>query len=177
MANTLTSIRLSETQKTLMCQIVAAPTEELAYEASEDGTNIVAARDQLEQLGLIEWEEGSASITDNGMEVLKDEALIDDMGELSEEGSKYAYGEGGDPNQQQSPAVDDSDPLGMNDMEGGEVSPQRPDPGNMPDGGNIDQAAQSGSEPQFNSFNLLKTMNDARVLIDEIQAFQAIKKS
>lgn len=173
MANTLTSIRLSETQKTLMCQIIAAPTEELAYEASEDGTNIMAARDQLEKLGLIDWEEGSASVTDNGMEVLKDEALVDDMGELTEEGSKYAYGEEGNPQQQQT-ADDESDPLGMGDMgmEGGEAGSQQPDPGNMPDAGSVDQAAQTGAEPQLNSFNLLKSMNDAHSLIEDIAAFK-----
>lgn len=101
--NTLTSIRLSETQKEALCSVIAAPTEEMAYEAVTAGTNMVAARDQLSDLGLLDWTEGSASVTDKGMGVLEDEALVDEMGELTEVGNGYAYGEG-DPNASGAPA-------------------------------------------------------------------------
>ena len=173
MANTLTSIRLSETQKTLMCQITAAPTEELAYEASENGTNIVAARDQLEKLGLLVWEEGSASITDAGTEVMKDEALLDqDSGELTELGNKYVYGESGD--QQQAPEPE-GDPMDL-DMGMGDGRDTAPNPNSdgdpLADGGSVDQAAQNGDDLQMNSFDMIRAMNDVHILSEQIRRFK-----
>lgn len=150
--NTLTSIRLSETQKTVMCRIIAAPTEELAYEQVSDGTNIVAARDQLTDLGLITWSEGTAANTESGMQVLKDEALVDETGELTETGNGYAYGDGTEnSNPQPTP---DTEPAGPE--AGGDV--QRDGmPQDNSGGGEQDPMADLGMD--LAGFDLLKTIN------------------
>ena len=89
-ARTLTNIRLSDTQKVALTKIVAAPTEEVAYEELNNGRNIVAARDQLEKLGLISVAEGSAILTDEGKQVMKDENLMDETEQLTDVGQQYA---------------------------------------------------------------------------------------
>lgn len=90
----LESIRLTTNQKKVMTRILAAPTEQVAAEQASKGRNLVAARDMLSKLGMIAFEEHRASVTDDGMEVMKRENLIDDMGELTEDGNEFAYDPG-----------------------------------------------------------------------------------
>ena len=93
----LSTVRLTENQKKVMTRIVASATEKLAAEEISKGRNLVAARDMLVKLGMIEFREGHAALTSDGEQVMKDSNLIDDMGSLTEEGNKFAYEEGQEP--------------------------------------------------------------------------------
>jgi len=90
-----TAISLGNTQKYVLAKLIASETEQMAYEAVSRGRNIVAARDQLagQNLMFFDDENQSASITDVGTEVLKKEGLVDDMGQLTEQGNQFAYAE------------------------------------------------------------------------------------
>jgi UTP:GlnB (protein PII) uridylyltransferase len=85
------SIQLQGVEKYVLAKIVAAETDLNAYEAISRGNNVVAARDKLAKLGLITVAENDAKITDSGTEALRKEALIDEMGELTEEGQIWGY--------------------------------------------------------------------------------------
>ena len=87
---TLSTIHLSDTQKAVLSKIIGSATPETALEEISDGRNMVAARDILQKLGLIEVTDRDASITDEGNEVMKDENLVDDMGELTQDGQQYS---------------------------------------------------------------------------------------
>jgi hypothetical protein len=94
---TLTTIRLTDNQKKVMTRIVASATEVLAAEEISKGRQLVTARDLLVKLGLIEFHAGSATLTPEGEKIMKDTNLTDDMGELTEDGNKFAYEEGKEP--------------------------------------------------------------------------------
>lgn len=88
----LPTIRLTDHQKKVMTTIVASETPVVAGERISGNVNIVAARDILVDLGLITYDENKgATITDSGKQVMIDHALIDENGELTEDGLKYAY--------------------------------------------------------------------------------------
>lgn len=89
----LTTIRLSGVQKSILTKIVAAATPEVAYEQISDGRNFVAARDILQKIGLIDFDEGTASLTDSGKKVMKDENLMDDSEQLTSDGQQYVEAE------------------------------------------------------------------------------------
>ena len=90
---TLTTVRLTDNQKKVMTMILSSATEKLAAENISAGRQLITARDILSKLGLIEFRDGYAALTPEGEKLLKDYNLIDDMGELSDEGSKFAYGD------------------------------------------------------------------------------------
>jgi len=94
---TLTTVRLTSNQKKAMTRIVASATEKVAAEEVSKGRGLVAARDLLVKLGMIEYRDGYAALTTDGEQLLKDSNLIDDMGSLTEEGNKFAYEEGEEP--------------------------------------------------------------------------------
>ncbi len=87
----LSNIRLSHTQKFVLTKLISSQTPLTAYETISQGANTVAAREQLTKLGLMTFSDGSAAISDDGIELLKQEALVDDMGKLTELGSQYGY--------------------------------------------------------------------------------------
>lgn len=88
---TLQSIRLTDTQKRVMCKIVAAPTPKVAGDQLAANKNLVAARDILNNLNLIALTpQGEASLTDQGTQIMQQEALIDDAGELTDDGQQFA---------------------------------------------------------------------------------------
>jgi len=87
-------IQLSGVQKYVLTKLVAAETPTTAYaEVSRGGANVVEASSFLTSEGLMIIDEGkgNASITEQGQGVLRDEALIDEMGALTEEGQMWAY--------------------------------------------------------------------------------------
>lgn len=101
MARILTTIHLSDIQKEVMAKVKTAPTEQVAWEeisntASEIDQNFAAARDMLGDLGLLTIGDGELSVTDKGEEVMKDENLVDEMGELTDEGLALADTERGE---------------------------------------------------------------------------------
>jgi len=91
-----TSISLMNTQKYVLAKLIASGDErQQAYEAVSRGRNIVAARDGLASKNLMQFNDDrkEASITDIGVEVMKKEGLVDDMGQLTEQGNQFAYAE------------------------------------------------------------------------------------
>ena len=95
MAQVIRTLHLSDMQKEVLAKVKAAPNaqvafEELAHEPDEVDDNIAAARDQLEDLGLLAILQDGIRVTTRGLEVMKDENLIDETGEFTEEGQEYA---------------------------------------------------------------------------------------
>lgn len=85
----LTNVNLTETQKMVLVKTKSAPTEKVAYEEISYGQKTVAARDQLVDLELIEIEDGRARLTQSGEQLMKDESLLDDTGEITPEAQQY----------------------------------------------------------------------------------------
>lgn len=86
----LPTVHLSDSQKIVMTKIIASPTEQVALEEINNGRNLVAATKELEDLKLIDVSPTSVKVTDTGLDVMKDENLIDDTGELTSVGQQYA---------------------------------------------------------------------------------------
>lgn len=85
------TIHLSDTQKSVLATVKAAPTPQLGFEAlmksPEDiDDNVTAARDTLADLGLITLGDGTIELTDEGEQVMQDENLTDETGELTPDG-------------------------------------------------------------------------------------------
>lgn len=89
----ITNLRLTDFQKKVLTKVVASPTETVAGEEISQSRNLVAARRLLVRLGLVNYVDGKATVTDSGMRVMREENLIDEMGELTDEGRKYAFDE------------------------------------------------------------------------------------
>ena len=106
--------RLTQNQQKVMAKILAAPTPLVAFSEISSGPNLIAARDILQKLGLIDFKEDeSAEVTDTGMQILRSLNIVDDMDELTDEGRNMAY------DQDQQPPMPAPEP----DMGGMEPSP------------------------------------------------------
>ena len=81
----LTSINLTNAQKGVLIHTKHAPTEKVAGAMISKGAKYVYARDQLKKLGLLDYDNGLASLTEDGDEMLKQEGMTDDAGELTPE--------------------------------------------------------------------------------------------
>lgn len=95
MARILTTIHLSDIQKEVLAKVKASPTSQVAWEevtnaAHDVDQNFAAARDVLGNLGLLEVGDGTLEVTNKGEDVMRDENLTDDMGELTDEGRTLA---------------------------------------------------------------------------------------
>jgi len=90
-AQVLTNIRLSTTQKFILTKL-ALPNETavVSYNRISSGRNLVANRDVLVKLGLIQINNNEAVITNKGKQALGDEGLTDN-GVLTKIGNEYAY--------------------------------------------------------------------------------------
>jgi len=85
------NIQLSSVEKYVLAKLVASETPTTAYGEITKGANMVAAMDKLTKIQYMEAQKGTASITEQGMEALRKEALLDEMGELTEEGQIYGF--------------------------------------------------------------------------------------
>ena len=87
-------IRPTQNQKSVLAKIKAAATPKTAAADISKTSNLTAARDMLEKMGLItiSQEEG-AVVTDEGEQVMIDQNLVDESGELTDEGNKAAFGD------------------------------------------------------------------------------------
>lgn len=85
--------RPTDNQKAVLAKIVAAATPQLAAADISDTPNLVAARDMLDKLGLIDIDNEGAHITDLGNEVLVNQNLATADGQLTTDGQKAAYGD------------------------------------------------------------------------------------
>lgn len=87
----LPSVQLTDTQKQVLCKIVASPTPKVAATEISGTPNLVAARDMLTKLGVIHFANNQSVLTQKGTQMMKDEALIDDNNQLTQDGEKFAY--------------------------------------------------------------------------------------
>jgi hypothetical protein len=97
----LDTVRLTDTQKTVICKIIAAPTPKVAAEDITGSANLAKAKDILMDLGLIKVSlEDHAELTDTGRQLAQEENLADQSGNLTPDGEKYAYADSTDNNGQ-----------------------------------------------------------------------------
>lgn len=84
------SVRLTDTQKSVLLGIYVAPTQETAYDVTTGSENVHNAKIQLRKLELITVDDAStrAAVTDDGQVALSNNNLIDDMGEVTEVGNE-----------------------------------------------------------------------------------------
>jgi hypothetical protein len=111
-----TLTRPTDNQKAVLAKITAAATPQLATADISDTPNLVAARDMLDRLGLIDIDDEGAHITDLGREVMVNQNLATADGQLTDDGQKAAYG---DEAQDAAPAPDSSMDFGGFDDFGG----------------------------------------------------------
>ena len=93
MPRVIQSVHLSDYQARVMLIAHQAQTPELAFAelGSQEKTiepNLLGARDTLAKIGLIEVGQNYISITPKGEEVMRDEYLIDDSGQVTERGNE-----------------------------------------------------------------------------------------
>lgn len=122
----LTNLRLTDHQKAVLTRAKIAQTPRVATDNTSKNTSMVAARNQLAKLGLITFDGTNTEVTPQGEQLMKDEALIDDMGELTQAGTEVAY----DDKDQEDPGPDGQEPeqpqaeLGSADDELGASGPK-----------------------------------------------------
>jgi hypothetical protein len=87
----LSTVTLTTTQKRVIAKTLASPTPKVAGEAISGDENMITARDQLAKLGVIEYIGGEVNITEKGQALAKDENIIDDSGQLTDDGNALAY--------------------------------------------------------------------------------------
>lgn len=86
-------IQLSGVQKFVLAKLVASETTHTAYEEINRSANTVTATQVLSKEGLMTVERNIAKITEQGKEALRKEALMDEMGELTEAGQLWGFAE------------------------------------------------------------------------------------
>ncbi len=85
----LQTLKLTNTQKEVLSKIKAAATPVLALERLT-GANMQSALETLSSLGILTYDEENVDITEKGEDLMKDYNLIDEMGELTDEGNSFA---------------------------------------------------------------------------------------
>jgi len=90
----ITSIRLTETQKVVLCNIHTAVTPKLAYEYTTGNEYKTEARKFLLANGFIQYvKDGQLTITNNGFEILLNSGIIDEAGNLTDYGNELISNE------------------------------------------------------------------------------------
>ncbi len=85
----LTTIRPTTNQLTVLATIVANqdhPTRAASEISSNE--NLIAARNMLMKLNVIEYTANKAALTDKGQQIAKEQNIVDDSGQLTDEGNK-----------------------------------------------------------------------------------------
>ena len=77
---------LNDTQKAVLIIMHIAQSEPMAFANTNTSANLISARDSLNKLGAINVGENSASLTARGNDMLLYHNLVDDMGELTDDG-------------------------------------------------------------------------------------------
>lgn len=88
------SIKLTTSQKQLLIRVLTSPTPELAKAETEFGEKNIAAGELLSNLGIIDLNDSTATVTDDGKELMRKQGLIDDSDQLTAEAEKYKAGDG-----------------------------------------------------------------------------------
>lgn len=153
----LNTIHLSDFQKKVLAITKAAPTPQVAFEElrkqpQDEQRNIVGARDMLQKLGLLDVTDATIEVTEKGEQVMADEYLIDETGELTSEAQKYLSDASG--NQ----AAQDQQQPDMGGM--GDEFDMGEEPG-MGDDAELDLDLDLGDEPsKKNPFESLDLLTD-----------------
>lgn len=115
----LSTLKPTQNQLTVLAKIVANK-DHPAKAASEisGSENLVSARNMLMKLNVITYSDTSAALTEKGEQLAKEQNIIDDSGNLTDEGQKLVSG---DQPQQGQPPMDDMG-MGMDaGMPGGDM--------------------------------------------------------
>ena len=121
MARVLTTLHLSDIQKEVLCKVKASANPQLAWEeisgaADTVDDNFATSRDLLGNLGLLTVGDGTLEVAEQGEQVMKDENLTDESGELTEEGRALADIPRGEGEKQEQAAAQAPAPGGEEDM-------------------------------------------------------------
>lgn len=107
--------RLTNNQKSVLSKIKSSPTPVIAFgEIAKGDDNLIKAKNMLadpQQFDppLIIVDGNKLTVSDAGEQMMKDENLIDDSGQLTDSGKNLAYGSN---NSQQPDNMDGGSPLG-----------------------------------------------------------------
>jgi len=151
----LNTINLTMNMKRVMAKIIASPTPKLASQQVSTNQSMIVARDQLIRLGFINYNPNAASMTDQGKQVMSNEALTDESGQLTPDGEQLAHSDvDGNPEQDkaQTPpetSIEMPPPAGM-DL-------NAPPPGSMPVPGQPQPGMQMQSD-KYERFAMMKTL-------------------
>lgn len=87
MKKTLTSIELTDSQKTVLAKAIQSGALDEPTVVSLNDEKEINARDMLDELGIIEYshEHNTISIDPDYTDILKQEGIIDDMNQLTQE--------------------------------------------------------------------------------------------
>lgn len=80
-------------QKAVLSKTVAAATPQVAASEISKDQHLLTSRDMLVKLGLLTVQDNQAEVTPQGIEIMRNQNLLDDAGNLTPEGEKYAHGE------------------------------------------------------------------------------------
>lgn len=83
------AVQLTSIQKGVLATIATAATPEIAYETCNGVQSLVIARNILRTLGLVRISQGQLALTDQGQEALITNNILDDTGQLTEDGESY----------------------------------------------------------------------------------------
>lgn len=89
----LNTVRLTTTQKRVIAKIVNAATPKLASEAISTSENLIAARNLLVKLNIIDIINDEATLTQGGIALAQDEDIADAEGGLTQNGEELAFGD------------------------------------------------------------------------------------
>lgn len=90
----LSTIHPSTTQRKVLAIIASAATPKLAVANLNVSQNLIAARDILAKLGIITFDQSQAALTSAGHQLAVDENIIDQSGQLTDDGSALVSTDG-----------------------------------------------------------------------------------
>ena len=148
----LHSLKLSQYQSKLLLMAKTAQTPEIAAEqlSHEDEAtrgNLVGAKQQLLKMGLIEATPNSITVTPKGVQVMKDEFLIDDSEQPTEEKGKPIL----DQAQQKEPTSPPPTP--------GQEAPAGPGPAAPEGGGGEMETSDAGMPAEGSIFKMIHDLS------------------
>ncbi len=186
---TLPDIRLTDNQKRVLAKVIAAPTPKVGLEEISTKQGFLAARDLLVRLNLLSLDNGGASVTDQGKQIMQDEALLDPGGQLTPDGEQLAHtDEMGKPEEDKaaSPAPTDMSgaplpppggPPGAPPPPGGELGGLPPPPGGDMGGGMPPlPQLQSDNYQRFKTLKTLLEFKKVRSKTDRLALKKLIKR-
>lgn len=91
---TLHTVNLTAHQKEVLVRIYTSPTPEIAKAETEFDEKNIAAADMLHDLEAIEITDEGAKVTATGIDLMRQQGLIDDSDQLTQEAEQYKAGDG-----------------------------------------------------------------------------------